>query len=296
MLVSLLIVSTIRFCQQERFHWSQTMTTTDETCENCDYHGLVEFINKKGHYLLRCPECDLFQKGVLESVTVYENDYHKHYAKRLGSKTVTALVRLGAASRYVPTNGRSLDVGCSIGATVRASQQMGWQASGVDISQAAVDFCRDGGLDCHKVDGAALPFEDESFDLVTNWHVIEHVPNVAETLAEWKRVLKPGGVLMIETPASNFLKVKIMGTKYAKFWPPDHLYTFNRRNLAGILDKSGFGILPSRLTGGLTRLEPKITAYALAYRSYRQTCRSLNLCKSFEIICRKPAAKTRQAA
>lgn len=271
-------------------------TQTDQVCENCDHRGLVEFINKKGHFLLRCPRCDLYQKGILESATVYENDYHLHYAKRLPAKTLTATIRLGAASRYLPNNPRTLDVGCSIGATVRAATRLGWDASGVDISQAAVDYCCQSGHDCYKIDGAKLPFADGTFDLVTNWHVIEHVPNVGETLAEWKRVLKPGGILMIETPASNFLKAKWMGTKYMKFWPPDHLYTFNHSNLSGLLTKVGYEILPTRLTGGLTKLKPHLTAYALAYRGYRETCRRLNLCKSFEIICRKPAAAQMRAA
>ena len=74
-----------------------------------------------------------------------------------------------------PKNPKMVDIGCSVGATVVAAKQLGWQASGVDISQAAVDYCREQGLDCYKIDGPELPFEDNTFDLVTNWHVIEHV-------------------------------------------------------------------------------------------------------------------------
>ena len=255
-------------------------------CENCEHVGLEEFFNQENHYLLRCPQCDLFQKGILESATVYENDYHTHYAKRFKAKKLTAKVRLGAIAPDVPRGGRSLDVGCSIGATVSACEDLGWQASGVDISQAAVNFCCDQGMDCYKIDDAKLPFEDNSFDLITNWHVIEHVPDVLETLAEWRRVLKPSGTLMIETPASNYLRAQVMKQKYLKFWPPDHLYTFNRKNLTGLLQKAGFEVLPSRIIGGISVLPPHINAYAFAYRMYRQTCRSLNLCKSFEVVCR----------
>ena len=263
---------------------------TNEICENCEYQGLVEFVNKPGHYLLRCPECDLYQKGVLETETVYERNYHEHYAKRLPGKLMTATIRLGAAARYLPAEARILDVGCSVGATLRSAAQMGWNASGVDISQSAVDYCRQDGLDAHKIDGIQLPFDDDTFDLVTNWHVIEHIPNVLEVMAEWRRVLKPGGVLMLETPASNFYKAKKLGLDHLKFWPPDHLYTFNRDNLANMLGKSGYEMLPTRLIGGLTKLKPNMTLYAMAYRGYRETCRRFNLCKSFELTCRKPAA------
>ena len=265
---------------------SENQTIIPVACENCEHVGLEEFFNRTGHYLLRCPECDLYQKGVLETSEVYEQDYHNHYAKRLKAKTITAKVRLGAIVPDLPAGGRTLDVGCSIGATVGACRDLGWNASGVDISQAAVDFCRGNGLDCYKIDGAELPFEDDTFDLVTNWHVIEHVPDVLATLAEWRRVLKPGGTLMIETPASNYLRAKIMKQKYLKFWPPDHLYTFNRENLTGLLNKAGFEVYPSRLIGGWTALPPHLNMYALAYRTYRSTCRRLNICKSFEVVCR----------
>ncbi|MCH2183016.1 MAG: class I SAM-dependent methyltransferase [Mariniblastus sp.] len=273
---------------------------TEEVCENCNYQGLVEFVNKPGHYLLRCPECDLYQKGYLDSGssvhygrdtgTVYEQDYHAHYAKRIPGKKMTAMIRLGAAARYLPARPRILDVGCSVGATLRSAGELGWDASGVDISQAAVDFCRRDGLDAYKVDGFELPFDDDTFDLVTNWHVIEHLPDVMEAVAEWRRVLKPGGILMLETPASNFYKAKKMGLEHAKFWPPDHLYTFNRDNLSSMLDQAGYEMLPTRLIGGLTKLKPNMTLYAMAYRGYRETCRRFNLCKSFELTCRKPAA------
>ena len=273
---------------------------TNEICENCDYQGLVEFVNQPGHYLLRCPKCDLYQKGMLDSgssvhygretETVYESNYHTHYAKRLTAKKMTAMIRLGAAARYMPQDAKILDVGCSIGATLRSAVKLGWNPTGVDISQAAVDYCRQDGLDAHKVDGHELPFEDGTFDLVTNWHVIEHIPNVMDAIAEWRRVLKPGGVLMLETPASNFYKAKKLGLGHLKFWPPDHVYTFNRNNLSSMLDKSGYEMLPTRLIGGLTKLKPNMTLYAMAYRGYRETCRRFNLCKSFELTCRKPAA------
>ncbi len=275
-------------------------TATNEICENCEHQGLDEFVNKPGHYLLRCPKCDLYQKGFLDSGSsvhygretedVYESDYHLHYAKRLPAKKMTATIRLGAAARYMPVDARILDVGCSIGATLRSAEKLGWSASGVDISQAAVDYCCQDGLDAYKVDDYRLPFDDETFDLVTNWHVIEHMPNVLDAIAEWRRVLKPGGVLMLETPASNFYKAKKMGLEHAKFWPPDHVYTFNRENLASMLGKAGYEMLPTHLIGGLTKLQPNMTLYAMAYRGYRETCRRFNLCKSFELTCRKPAA------
>lgn len=269
------------------------MNLDELVCENCEHVGLTIFINQpqENHLLLQCPKCDLFQKGINPPASIYEEEYHIEYGRRQTSKTVTAMLRLAAAKPLIDIEKpHLLDIGCSIGATVRAARKFGWDATGVDISKAAVEHCRKDGLDCHKLEGVELPFEDETFDVVTHWHVIEHVEDVIETLTEWKRVLKPGGLMILETPDASYLKAKIMGPRYEKFWPAAHLYTFNRKNLSSILDREGFEVLPTRLTGGINALPPHLNFYALCYRGYREVCRSMKLCKSIEISCRKSAA------
>lgn len=269
------------------------MSNSESTCENCGHHELESFIDRPNHRLKRCPKCRLFQKGVLESTSVYEGDYHINYSGRRKAKIVTGLIRLASTTRYLETKKpNTLDIGCSVGATVQAATDLGWEAHGVDISKRAVEYCNSLGLNCKAISGVELPYEDASFDLVTNWHVIEHVRDVSETIREWSRVLKPGGIMILETPASNYLKARIMGPKYKKFWPPDHLYTFDRSNLTSLLRKGGFEILPSRLIGKATALPLHLSAYALAYRGFRTTCRAFNLCKSIEICCRKPTSAT----
>ncbi len=263
----------------------------DHTCENCGCDGLEKFIDQPNHQLLHCPQCDLFQKGVLESGLVYEEDYHQGYASRLNSKIRTALIRLGSIKPYLSSTTspiRMLDIGCSVGATLSAASRLGWQPTGVDVSQRAADICESRGVDCRVVHDGELPFDDGTFDLVTNWHVIEHVLDVRQTLVEWQRVLKPGGVMILETPDASYLKARIMGPRYKKFWPAEHLYTFNRENLTSIMSSEGFEILPSRLLGGWATLNPAMTGYALGYRSLRAIQRRLRLCKSIEICCRKP--------
>lgn len=275
------------------------MSNAELTCENCGHLELESFIDRPNHRLLRCPECNLMQKGILESASVYEGDYHSNYSGRRKAKIVTGLIRLASTTRYLETEKpKTLDIGCSVGATVQAAKELGWDAHGVDISERAVEYCQSLGLNCETIAGVELPYEDGTFDLVTNWHVIEHVLDVTETIQEWKRVLKPGGIMILETPASNYLKARIMGPRYKKFWPPDHLYTFDRSNLTSLLRTGGFEILPSRLIGKVNALPAHLSAYALAYRGFRETCRAVNMCKSIEICCRKPnaAATVRRAA
>ncbi|MEM9940966.1 MAG: class I SAM-dependent methyltransferase [Planctomycetota bacterium] len=265
----------------------------DNVCENCGRQGLNSFIDEPHQKLFQCPACGLCQKGVLESESVYEGHYHSGYKARLESKIRSAKIRLGSVQPYlVVETPKTLDIGCSVGATVNAAEQLGWDAFGVDVSEKAVELCRDQGLSCEVLRDGKLPFDDESFDLVTNWQVIEHVLDVKKALCEWKRVLKPGGVMILDTPDAAYWKARILGPKhYRKFWPADHIYTFNRENLTDIIKSCGFEMLPGRLIGRWTTLTPKLTAYALGYRGLRSCQRSLRLCKSIELCCRKPATQ-----
>ena len=102
-------------------------------------------------------------------------------------------------------NPRILDVGCGTGANLKMLARYG-QAEGVDISQQAVAFCRERGLDSVKLGAVEqLPYENESFDLVTALDVIEHLDNDVAGLREIRRVLRPGGFALVFVPAFMFL-------------------------------------------------------------------------------------------
>ncbi len=98
-----------------------------------------------------------------------------------------------------------LDVGCGTGGNVVMLNEHG-EAYGIDVSQDAVDYCHERGLDCVEL-GAAdeLPFEDGKFDLVTALDVVEHLDDDLGALKEFRRVLRPGGKILIFVPTFMFL-------------------------------------------------------------------------------------------
>ena len=100
---------------------------------------------------------------------------------------------------------RILDVGCGTGANLELLGQFG-EAHGVDVSEDALAFCRARGLENVKHGEAErLPYEDNSFDLVTGLDVVEHLDDDAAGLSEMRRVLKPGGRALLFVPAFMFL-------------------------------------------------------------------------------------------
>ncbi|HSB28321.1 MAG TPA: class I SAM-dependent methyltransferase [Pyrinomonadaceae bacterium] len=100
---------------------------------------------------------------------------------------------------------RLLDVGCGTGANLLLLSKYG-DAEGVDISEDALSFCRERGLDKVKLGAAEeLPYEDGTFDLVTAFDVVEHMDDDVAGLREMRRVLRPGGRVLIFVPTFMFL-------------------------------------------------------------------------------------------
>ncbi len=100
---------------------------------------------------------------------------------------------------------RILDVGCGTGANLLMLSQYG-DAEGVDVSEDALAFCRERGLDKVKLGAAeALPYDDATFDLVTALDVVEHLDDDLAGLREMRRVLRPGGRVLLFVPTFMFL-------------------------------------------------------------------------------------------
>lgn len=100
---------------------------------------------------------------------------------------------------------RILDVGCGTGANLIMLSKYG-DAEGVDISEDALAFCRERGLDKVRLGaGEELPYEDGTFDLVTALDVVEHMDDDLAGLSEMRRVLRPGGRVLLFVPTFMFL-------------------------------------------------------------------------------------------
>lgn len=101
----------------------------------------------------------------------------------------------------------ALDTGTSAGTNLRMLKELGFRnVTGLDISEDAIAFCEAKGLGpVEQGDICAMPFADDSFDLVLATDVVEHVEDDAGALREIVRVLRPGGTLLLTVPAFNLL-------------------------------------------------------------------------------------------
>jgi len=123
----------------------------------------------------------------------------------IGRRRILAGFVSDLCSGVTDRRARILDVGCGTGANLLMLSQYG-DAEGVDISEDALAFCRERGLD-HVKQGAGeeLPYEDNTFDLVTAFDVVEHMDDDLAGLKEMFRVLRPGGHALLFVPTFMFL-------------------------------------------------------------------------------------------
>jgi ubiquinone/menaquinone biosynthesis C-methylase UbiE len=107
-----------------------------------------------------------------------------------------------------------------------------------------------------------LPLEDNAFELVWAGEVIEHVADTGRWLSEVRRVLAPGGELLISTPNHTRLALALRGI--AVYSPPlgDHLHLYDRASLTGLLGDFGFDPVQVRAAGWLGRLSGLLLASA----------------------------------
>jgi SAM-dependent methyltransferase len=148
---------------------------------------------------------------------------------------------------------RVLDLGSGAGDFTAEIATVAPQVVGVEVAEAAVAraTARHPELDFRLAPiGGPLPLEDSAFDLVWASEVIEHVADTARWLSEVRRVLAPGGRLLVTTPSHGRLRVAVAGIE--RFSEPlgDHLHLYSSRSLRRTLEELGFARVSVRAAGG----------------------------------------------
>jgi SAM-dependent methyltransferase len=138
---------------------------------------------------------------------------------------------------------RVLEIGSGTGGMLHALLARGIEAEGVELRQAFIEeaLAFYGPLPIHRVDGVTLPFADATFDVVVSFDVFEHIPDTDAHLREVRRVLKPGGAYLIQTPNkwTNTIFETIRWRSFTKF-REEHCSLHTLGELTARLTRHGF--------------------------------------------------------
>ena len=163
---------------------------------------------------------------------------------------------------------RVLDLGCGAGRFVAALRDAGADPVGVEIAEAALERARAvaAGADLRLLEpDGSIPLEHGSVDLVWCSEVLEHVADGAHLLQEARRVLRPGGRILVTVPYHGRVQAALIGLlRFDAHFDPQgqHLRFFTRTSLAASLRAAGFTRKRVRAAGGLPLLRESLVARA----------------------------------
>ena len=201
--------------------------------------------------VLQCPSCTLQMQSEIPSDPAihYDRDYYEgraeysyrdERAKAAYDRHVWR-ARLRNIARFRPPPADFLDVGCAFGGFVSEAAFAGYRARGMDVSQFAVDEARKRGVDClhDTLCNPRLPLEADSLDIVTMIEVFEHLEDPLLAMENLRRILRPGGLLLIQT--ANFCGRQALkeGRDY-HYYLPGHLFYYSTISLRRLFEKYGF--------------------------------------------------------
>jgi len=216
-------------------------------------------VSKEDFELVVCKSCGFKFTNPRPEDAVIGNYYksedyisHSNTSKGIISKLYHAVRnytlknKLALISKYV-SKGTILDYGCGTGMFLNTCKNAGWKTFGIEPDQGARIMTAE--ADTEVFENKHLLQEKhpgQKFDVITLWHVLEHVTDLDPTLEFLKNKLSPNGVLIIAVPNHSSFDAK----HYRQFWAaydvPRHLYHFERKTIEQLLARFQFKLVDTK--------------------------------------------------
>ncbi len=156
--------------------------------------------------------------------SLFEKMYHfvKEYALRKKVKLIFDLNK---------KTGSLLDIGAGTGDFLIAAKNKGWDAKGVEPSDQAKKLAKQKGVDLIT---KTSELQSKSVDVITMWHVLEHVPDIMNQLIELKRLVKENGYIIIAVPNYKSYDASYYKSFWAAYDVPRHLWHFSKKSIESL--------------------------------------------------------------
>jgi len=235
------------------------LTTTQKhtNCLICKGSELTTLQDYKKINLCKCKSCGfVFAKDIPCKKTLveyYSNNYER--TSYLSPITISRYNEILDRFEDFKKTGKLLDIGAGYGFFLEIARQRGWDVYGTELTDEAVNHCKEKGLKMFKGELQNIDFGDLEFDVIISIEVIEHINNPNEYLKKANEILRKGGKFYLTTPNYNsYLRYRLK-EDYNVIEYPNHLCYYTRKTLAKLFNDNGFRTHNIQTTGiSLTRL------------------------------------------
>jgi len=212
-----------------------------------------DYVSGEEFEVLRCGACGLARTTPAPAPERMERYYPAAYYGAASARRFPAVVealqralygaRARAVERLAGGTGRVLDVGCGRGFLLDAFRRRGWAVQGTELDDRSAAHAREVlGLQVHTGPAEAWPWREGHFDAVVFWHVLEHLAEPRLALERARRLLRPGGVLMVGVPNFASPEARLAAAGWFHLDVPRHVVHLTPRWLEGALDAAGFDV------------------------------------------------------
>lgn len=213
--------------EKEVFFSTTSQSVAGESLVKCSLCGLI--------YVHPMPAGDFLKK---EYSLRKENDYVKDIKGRM----ISFKNSVKSIKKY-RNSGKILDVGCAAGFFLKIAREEGFEVRGVEANRWLVDWgIKNLGVDILSGFFEEADFSCNFFDVVTFWDVLEHLTDPFAALKETNRILKKGGLVVINYPDISSWPARVFGKRWW-FVISGHLYYFTPKTISKMLTKAGFKVI-----------------------------------------------------
>lgn len=200
-------------------------------CLHCGLYYLNPRPDQKEIHRYYPPDYLAFQKSIEE-----ETAFLKRMDRRYG-----IYKRCRSVTNVLPGPGRILDIGCATGLFLSGMKERGWEVLGIELNEQAAAYARERmGLDIITGNFLETDLPNHYFDVISLWDVLEHLPDPLPVLKKISKIIRPGGLLVLNLPNPESWEAKRFGPLWIGWDLPRHLNLFPLPLLSALLEKVGF--------------------------------------------------------